>query len=49
MKKQTTWKDDMDKLMKQSLKNWDKPYVVKKSKGLNASISLTAKPKKVTA
>jgi len=49
MKKKTTWKDDMDKLMKKSLKDWDKPYVVKKKRGVNASISLTAKPSKVTA
>ena len=49
MKKQTTWKDDMDKLMKQSLKDWDKTYVVKKKRGVNAIISLTAKPTKVTS
>ena len=46
--KQTTWKDEMDKLMKQSLKDWNKPYVVKKSSGVTGSISLSAKPKKVT-
>ena len=44
----TNWKDEMDKLMKQSIKNWNKPQP-KKSKGLNGSISLSVKDTKVTA
>ena len=49
MKKQTTWKDEMDKLMKTSLKEWDKKAPRVKRKGLNGNISLGSKDSKVTA
>jgi len=36
----TGWKKEMDALMKQTQKNWNKPLLVKKASGISASLNL---------